>query len=263
MFVSYHGVCYLKIARSEPLVLPDGSLRGCALMQSAAIDFSRQPIAFTHIPKTAGTTVSTALEAAFPNRNLFQLQQLEPEALRHRLADRSIHAYCGHLRYLQLSAAFGDSGRQPLYIAVLREPIERILSAYSYAKDTPAAKRWHGLAAAHDINGFISVVAENHRHFLVGMQCRFVGAVRGADADQALASLRANYAVIGLQSDLEGFFRRLEARLEIALPRQAPLNQSRSRIKRDSLNKKSLRILERTTREDRRLYELVVEWLGK
>lgn len=231
-------------------------------MPRQAIDFSGQPLAFTHIPKTAGTTLNAVLEDAFPGRALFHLQRLSSDDLRGRLADRSLHAYGGHLNYLCLSAAFSGTGRQPLYITVLRDPIERILSAYSYARETDQARRWHDLASRHDINGFIAAMAESHRHFLVGKQCRFVGAVERADAEEAFESLRQNYAAVGLQSDLEGFLRRLESRLGFRLPRSAPRNRSATRVTPDALSKKSRRILERTTREDRKLYDRVVAWLG-
>ena len=242
---------------------PAGHNSGHAAMPTEAIDFSQQPLVFTHIPKTAGTTLNGVLEAAFPENCLFHLQRLERETLSERLADPNLHVCGGHLKYLQLSAAFADTTRRPLYITILRDPVERILSAYCYARESVEDRRWHDLASRHDINAFIAVMAENHRQFLISKQCRFVGTVARADADQAMDSLKRNYAVVGLQDDLESFLRRLETRLQFSLPRCEPRNRSANRVTRDALDKKSLRILDRTTREDRRLYELVLAWLAK
>ncbi|HMB75399.1 MAG TPA: sulfotransferase family 2 domain-containing protein [Kiloniellaceae bacterium] len=230
-------------------------------MQSDAIDFAEHPLVFTHIPKTAGTTINHVLRDDFAGRNLLHIQRVEPEILDAGLADRSIHAFGGHLTYVNLSAAFAEKGRRPLYVTVLRDPIDRILSAYSYAKVGPPQRRWHDLANQHDINGFIATMAESHEHFLEGRQCRFVGAVRGADADQALASLQNNYAVVGLQEDMDGFMDRLEDCLRMSLTRYRPRNRSKARTTAEALDGNSLRILERTTEQDRKLYEAVSAWL--
>ena len=232
-------------------------------MPAAATDFSQKPIVFTHIPKTAGTTLNAVLEGAFPERCLFHLQRLDPQDLRARAADPTLYAYGGHVDYQRMSAAFTASGRGAHYITVLRDPIDRILSAYSYAKATAEARRWHELASRHDINAFIAIMADQHRQFLVSKQCRFVGAVERADADQALLSLKENYSVVGTQADLEGFLKRLEQQCGLQLPRSAPRNRSAKPVTRADLDKKSLRILDRTTREDRRLFDMVMEWLGK
>jgi hypothetical protein len=232
-------------------------------MQAATFDFARQPLVFTHIPKTAGTTVNFALESVFPDRGAFHLQRRSDQELKALAADPAIHVYAGHMTYQRAAAAFETTDRRPLYITVLRDPIERILSAYAYARETAEAKRWHALASSHDINAFIALVAREHRQFLVGKQCRFVSADKTASADLAFESLKKNFAVVGVQSNMEGFFSGIERISGLNLPRNEPCNQTARPVSREALAKKTLRILERTTKEDRRLYDMALECLAE
>ena len=232
-------------------------------MPGATNDLSQKPVVFTHIPKTAGTTLNAVLEGAFPERCLFHLQRLDSKDLWARAADPSLNAYGGHVNFQRMSEAFAASGRVAHYITILRDPIDRILSAYNYAKAAAETRRWHDLANQHDINAFVAIMADKHRPFLVSKQCRFVGAVERADANEALRSLKENYSAVGVQNDLEGFLERLEQLLGLQLPRKEPRNRSTTSVTRADLDRKSLRILNRTTVEDRRLFDMVMEWLDK
>ena len=232
-------------------------------MSAATVEFAHQPLVFTHIPKTAGTTVNFALESVFPGRGAFHLQRRSDQDLKALAADPAIHVYAGHMTYQRAAAAFEATDRRPLYITVLRDPIERILSAYAYARETTEAKRWHALARSHDINAFIAIVAKEHRQFLVGKQCRFVSADKTANADQAFDSLKKNFAVVGVQRNLEGFLSGIERVTGLGLPRSGSRNQTAKRVFKEQLAKKTLRILERTTKEDRRLYDMALECLAE
>lgn len=227
------------------------------------MNFVERPLVFIHIPKTAGTTFSQILQAAFQGQGRLQVQRLGPEALARVAADTDCPFFAGHVSYRQTQAAFAGVARRPHYVTVLRDPIQRVLSAYSYARENREAKRWHPLASRHDIDEFIAVVAEKHPQFLVGHQCRFVAAEKGADAKAAFQALRGNFGLVGLQKDLEGFMRRLERQMDLHLPRLPPQNRSEKRISLDQLSAGTLRILRETTEKDRQLYDLTLEWLAK
>ena len=51
--------------------------------------------------------------------------------------------------------------------------------------------------------------------------------------------------------------------LVLGLPRSWSRNQTEKRVLKEELAKKTLRILERTTKEDRRLYDMVLECLAE
>ena len=174
-------------------------------MKDAAFDAALRPLVFIHIPKTAGTTVNAGLRKAFEKRGAFHLQRRNIWELRKLTVQREVSVYCGHVSFKRMSTVFRATGRRPAFVTVLRDPIDRILSAYSYALETPR-ERWHELAKSHDINDFLDVAAEKAPQFLSGKQCRFLCAKGGTEAESAFESLQENFALVGLQRDMAGFF---------------------------------------------------------
>lgn len=230
-------------------------------MPQAPYDLAERPIVFTHIPKTAGTTVNFGLRKAFPDSSAFHLQRQTDSELQALAADRKIKAYAGHLPYCRSAVAFAGSGRQPLYVTVLRDPIERVLSAYAYAKGTPK-ERWHDLANRLDINAFILHMQKEQPQFLVGKQCRFLSPDGQADADTAFLSLQENFALVGLQKNINDFFYGLEHLTGQKLPQPKRRNQSTQRVGREALDAATVKVLDATTVEDRKLYLRTQLWLA-
>ena len=233
-----------------------------ASMPAEHKDFAHQPLVFTHIPKTAGTTVNFALKMAFRERGAFHLHEKSTQELAALTADPALHVYSGHLPYMQMAAAFAATGRRPLFMTVLRDPIDRILSAYSYAREKPG-RRWHDLAISHDINAFVAAMKKKHPRFLAGKLCRYLCPDGGIKAKAALKSLKDNFALVGLQSDLEDFLLAVEDLAGCPMRRPKRRNQSTHRVISAELEAKTRDILDKMTEEDRRLYDMTLEWLAK
>lgn len=231
-------------------------------MPLTSLDLVEHPLFFTHIPKTAGTSINFGLKKVFPDAVAFHLQRLTDSELKERAADRTIKVYAGHVAYNRSRAAFADSGRTPCYVTVLRDPIERILSAYSYAKGTPK-ERWYDLANSLDIDAFIRHMKKEQPQFLVGKQCRFLCPEGRADADTAFRSLKDNFSLVGLQKNLDEFFFGLERLTGRKLPQPTRQNQSSERVRRDALQPETLKTLEATTAADRKLYLRTLLWLAE
>ena len=96
------------------------------------------PLIFLHLPKTAGTTLGPVLQRHFPRKrthfilsenidaNLAAFKAM-PEAQRHRVQLLRGHQPFGLHEYLAPGAR---------YLAVLREPVARVISHYHYVKST-------------------------------------------------------------------------------------------------------------------------------
>lgn len=91
-----------------------------------------EPIAFIHIPKTAGSTFYSILRTVLPPTRLYKLHQT-PEAIAalHRLSSKErIGVIYGHIDY-RTAIEFVPPER---CVTLLRHPIDRIISYYFYHK---------------------------------------------------------------------------------------------------------------------------------
>ena len=112
-------------------------------MHRAALPvWARSPFVLLHIPKTAGTSLNHAL--GMPG--------------------------LGHLTYRELcETAPGWFDHRKRYIAVLRDPVDRLRSAWRYARQTRARKGWTSLAhiACHPtLDSLLNTVRPARDYFL-------------------------------------------------------------------------------------------------
>ncbi len=91
--------------------------------------FNTKRLCFLHIPKTAGTSISSILTGWYPDQQIFQgLTTLDYD----QLNDEEIteyRLYKGHMPFIYASARLPAD---TLYVTLLREPIERVISLYYF-----------------------------------------------------------------------------------------------------------------------------------
>src|SRR5689334_11133072 len=93
---------------------------------------------FLHIPKTAGTTLTTILD------NNFDLDSIYPEQVWQKLLLNKPHSFSkyklirGHFGYSLL----GILPHKPVCITMIREPIERTISFYHHMRTDPLTNNW-------------------------------------------------------------------------------------------------------------------------
>lgn len=96
-------------------------------------------ILFDHLPKCGGSSLSVYLKAHYPKRKTFSINGLNPTASVDEfknLSQRKRYGYdlvIGHLAHELLDYVNPEC----LKVTVFREPVERIISHYYYAKRTP------------------------------------------------------------------------------------------------------------------------------
>jgi hypothetical protein len=146
-----------RVAKIEELVTLDAA-RIAELNDVRARSTMDRPLAFMHIPKTAGTAVINGLRQALPATTCitgFDLSMLGTFECRQMLTLRAgviIHydglppadgpdLVAGHIAYSTLA-----SGRPSArFVTILREPRSRLLSLWAYLRAQPGAESWLGL----------------------------------------------------------------------------------------------------------------------
>jgi hypothetical protein len=92
-------------------------------------------VIFLHIPKTGGTTITRMLRKEFSRQECFDHVKLKARRRRHLEQPDGVHhgikCVLGHYRY-GIHTHFDQPAR---YFTMLRDPVERILSMYSYKRE--------------------------------------------------------------------------------------------------------------------------------
>jgi len=170
-------------------------------------------IFFMHVPKCAGTTMQVYLQSNFLRRKIFTTQLLDGgksvERFRN-LPERDRYRYDlvkGHHAHHVLDCVHPDF----LKLAILRDPVERILSIFYYikqSKDHPLHAQIGGAEASLDdyLNSdlarnsglvYVSVFSRLDRQ---GVRADLQGAL-----DLALESALEQYDIVGLVEDFDAF----------------------------------------------------------
>ncbi|WP_160118398.1 sulfotransferase family 2 domain-containing protein [Bacillus sp. V59.32b] len=145
---------------------------------------------FSHIPKTAGTTIRQIIDNQYDKRNIIRFPQLDK--LSEEEVERAEVLY-GHCR-------FGVHRRfnKPFsYLTMLRDPVERIISTYYFALRSPN-NRMHEKVKTMSFSDFIIDEAKNERSPMVNHQTRFLSGEKKPDLEKAKEHLHEYYSVVGL-----------------------------------------------------------------
>jgi hypothetical protein len=163
-----------------------------------------ETIIFVHVPKAAGTTLSVVMKQVYPKETIYSIPSgltdtREIDALL-RLPDEERRK----IRVLQGHFVFGLHRHLPqrsLYVTLLRDPVERVVSSYYYI-----LKHENHFRHAEVAGGKMSLVdyAESEKLYLNDGQTQILaGAAPGIAAtremlEQARRNVEQHFAVVGL-----------------------------------------------------------------
>lgn len=189
-------------------------------------------IFFSHIPKTAGTSLKFLVKEYSPNavhiqKNQFSLLNPQLEFLSNlKKLYPQPPLVMGHFSY----GVHRFLGLKPSYITILRNPLDRVVSMYKYLKTHPADDNDHheylnsGNSLFTFVNSCVTESTNNH-------MCRMIAGIP-PDAglllndqwllDLALHNLKRDYFLVGIVDEIDRFTSDLSEILgwpKIATPR--------------------------------------------
>lgn len=211
-------------------------------------------LTFIHIPKTGGTSLTQAIRAKYPR--LLTLSTPEQfGAFRANPSLASVDAIAGH----SIFGIHRHVSTQIEYMTVLRDPIDRIVSDYYYAKRTPQRGELH--RRIHDEQMDLATFVADPRYFM---------------SDNGLVRFLAHYPFWELADDPQFWWRKVprgqvtrtmldqaKAHLDMCrwvgfqdeLPTSRFENVTPDRPKVEALDRKTLGVLRDWHRLDLELYE--------
>ncbi len=221
---------------------------------------------FVHIPKTAGTSFREALCAGFGSEAVspaFAASRISPEEAE-RL--RTYQVISGHVSMADVTRHFPDAAA----FTILRAPIDRALSWYSFARQQAGGMHADVDAAkAHDVEAFFALNEAIVFRNIVNRQVRQLGDhVLNTEVDLPAALDRAKRALeacvwVGRQEHLEADLLRLPAALpQMAGVALARLNVTAERRAMSEIDAALAEKIARYNRYDLELYEHACAMLG-
>lgn len=220
---------------------------------------------FLHIPKTAGSTFHSVLNARYPRdaiQNVFGSRYTEPAIEAFMARPRETHA---HIRLLKGHMPFGLHRNLPgrsAYITFLRDPVDRVMSQYYYVRRNP-----HNPLHERVVGGNMSIAEFVSSGIAPGMnngQCRFLHGdideyafdeCPPAMLDAVRANIDAHFLCVGVMERFDESLLLMSQRVGWASPpHYIRKNVSKTRTSIRSLDDDDREVIESFNQLDLQLY---------
>ena len=219
---------------------------------------SEEAVIFLHLPKTAGTTLNRLIEWEYP---LFEMYSIDPVLFRWSTAHlrklspdrlKKIRMFKGHMTF-----GLHEVLPQPAtYITVLRDPVDRVISAYYFMRTYKLHPLYWKLRRGNwTLEDFV------RRSQRDNVQSKIIG---GSDyempctreiTEKAKDNLRHHFSVVGLSERFEESLALMKLRFGWKLSSYSSFNVTRSRPKKHDLPKSTLDLIHQKNALDMELYE--------
>jgi hypothetical protein len=218
----------------------------------------REAVIFLHLPKTAGTTLNRLIEWEYP---LMQMYSVDPVLFEWSAAHlrnlpenrlRRTRMFKGHMVF-----GLHEVLPQPAtYITVLRNPVERVLSAFYYMRSYRLHPLyWKLRQEKMTVEQFVQRSTRDN------VQCKIIAAADYHSPctedvmERAIDHLDRYFSVVGLSERFEESLALMKLRFGWQLKSYSSFNVTRARPKKDELPQSTLDLIADRNRFDVALYE--------
>jgi hypothetical protein len=240
---------------------------------------------FTHIPKTAGTTLRKIITENYSSTQLYQCYVFKPEQktmmdvvnnLRHSLkkTQNSLEENSSNIKIIAGHIGFGlhEFIDLPLtntsYITILREPSERVLSYISHIRshfNNPLGEIARNKSLKYFIEGRYSIEIDNYQtRYLSGIGWQKIILGKGKPIpygkctqemlDMAKQNLK-NYYLIGIQENFSQTLSLFARELGWKVEQNLFINKNKNRINQNEVSDETIKIIKEHNQLDVELYE--------
>lgn len=221
-------------------------------------DRSKEAIIFLHLPKTAGTTLNRLIEWEYPLREMYSIDPVLFEWSAGHLRKLSKRRL-GCMRMFKGHMLFGLHQVLPqpsTYITVLRNPVDRVLSAFYYMRNYRLHPQYWKLRRENwTVERFVERSTRDN------VQCKIIAAADYHSPctqdilERAIDHLDRYFSVVGLSERFEESLALMKLRFGWQLNSYSSFNVTRARPQKADLPQTTLELITERNRFDVALYE--------
>lgn len=220
-----------------------------------------ETIGYIHIPKTAGTTLTSILQRNYPEAVYYSSPGGETGlAYLRALSEqekRALTLIYGHIPY----GIHTILGKSVTYLTMLRHPVKRIISHYHYVKRLPE-HYLHDTVTSNAISlkeyatsGMSSELDNGQVRLLYGIDGEQIEKVNQEHYVEALRNLRDNIIAVGIQECFDESILLFQHKLGWRLPFYRRQNVNRASRRNTQIDISVVRTIEDYNQFDMALYE--------
>ena len=224
-----------------------------------------QLIIFVHIPKTAGTSLRVIIERNFDRQVIFTIDGRNPQkSIKqfNQLSQEEKSSFSLVQGHGEFGALRNLPHRQIKYITFVRDPVERVLSYYSYilsdAFRRPQAEIAEGMSLKDYMLSRSDWQVNNHQTRMIAGN---VGPEYGACNEEVLERAKNNiinyFHFVGLAEQFDRSILAMSKSLGWRTPFYKSLNRTNKRINQETIDEDVKDLIRNENRFDLQLYDFV------
>lgn len=213
-------------------------------------------IIFVHIPKTGGATLCAILEKEY--KDYYDIQRVKIPMSKYLQQDQTkkLEVIRGHF-------GFGIHKLLPqkkyTYITILRDPIERVISAYYYIRRSKPHKL-HDLLNKITLNKFVT--NRNFHHQTFNMQTRMLTGNSGTDLEIAKKNLKNYFSIVGITERYDETLYVMKKKYGWKIDNYRKRNVTLNRPSVKKIPKETIEIIKKKNQNDIELYQFANKLLN-